>query len=116
MNKQDCLFCKIAAKEIESKIVYEDESIIAVEDINPEAPVHVLLMPKKHIESLNDVTINDKEILGHIQIIAAKIARGLKISDRGYRLVNNCGEWGGQDILHIHYHLLGGKELSWPPG
>jgi len=114
--KHDCLFCKIAAKEIQSKIVYEDERIIAVEDINPEAPVHILLIPKEHIGSLNDVTDNDKDLLGHIQLVSANIARDLKISDKGYRLINNCGPWGGQDILHIHYHLLGGRELGWPPG
>jgi len=116
VNKQDCLFCKIAAKEIPAKVVYEDEKIIAIEDINPVAPIHILLIPKEHIGSLDDVTNNNIDLLGHIQVVSARIARDMKISEQGYRLVNNCGEWGGQTVLHIHYHLLGGRELSWPPG
>ncbi|NLB88335.1 MAG: histidine triad nucleotide-binding protein [Syntrophomonadaceae bacterium] len=112
----DCLFCKIAAKEIPAEVVLEDEHLIAIKDINPVAPVHILLIPKKHIMSLNDVTDEDKELMGHIQITAAKLAQDLNIAENGYRLVNNCGEQGGQTVLHIHYHLLGGRHLGWPPG
>ncbi|HBQ24906.1 MAG TPA: histidine triad nucleotide-binding protein [Syntrophomonas sp.] len=112
----DCLFCKIAAKNIPSKIVYEDETIIAIEDINPCAPVHVLLIPKKHIASLNDISTTDASLLGHIQLAAAQIAREQNVAADGYRLVNNCGSLGGQEVMHLHYHLLGGREMLWPPG
>jgi histidine triad (HIT) family protein len=112
----DCLFCKIAAKNIPSKVVYEDEMLIAIEDINPSAPVHVLLIPKKHIASLHDTGDTDKSLLGHIQLIAAQIAREQNIATDGYRLVNNCGAMGGQEVMHLHYHLLGGREMLWPPG
>ncbi|NLX01263.1 MAG: histidine triad nucleotide-binding protein [Syntrophomonadaceae bacterium] len=112
----DCLFCKIAAKNIPSKVIYEDEMLIAIEDINPSAPVHVLLIPKKHIASLNDIGDTDKSLLGHIQVIAAQIAKEQKIAKDGYRLVNNCGTMGGQEVMHLHYHLLGGREMLWPPG
>jgi len=112
----DCLFCKIAAKNIPSKVIYEDEMLIAIEDINPSAPVHVLLIPKKHIASLHDTGDADKSLLGHIQLIAAQIAREQNIATDGYRLVNNCGIMGGQEVMHLHYHLLGGREMLWPPG
>ncbi|MDD3269802.1 MAG: histidine triad nucleotide-binding protein [Syntrophomonadaceae bacterium] len=112
----DCLFCKIAAGQIPAVIVYEDEKIIAINDINPAAPVHVLLIPKEHIASLADINEQHSPLLAHIQLIASKLAKDLKITEQGYRLVNNCGIWGGQTVLHLHYHLLGGRELSWPPG
>lgn len=112
----DCLFCKIASKEIPSEVVWEDSQLIAIKDINPVAPTHILLIPKKHIVSLNEVTDEDKELMGHIQITAAKLAKDFNIAEDGYRLVNNCGEQGGQTVLHIHYHLLGGRHLGWPPG
>lgn len=112
----DCLFCKIASKEIPAEVVWEDGHLIAIKDINPVAPVHILLIPKKHIVSLNDVTEEDAELMGHMQVIAAKLAKDLNIAEHGYRLVNNCGEQGGQTVLHIHYHLLGGRQLGWPPG
>jgi histidine triad (HIT) family protein len=112
----DCLFCKIGAKEIPAQAVYEDDKLLAVKDINPAAPVHILIIPKEHIPSLNDVTEEQAELVGHVQLVAAKLARQLGIADDGYRLVNNCGKLGGQDILHIHYHLLGGRQLGWPPG
>lgn len=112
----DCLFCKIAAKNIPSEIVYEDETLIAIKDINPSAPVHVLLIPKKHIVSLNDIGTADESLLGHIQLTAAQIAREQNVAADGYRLVNNCGTMGGQEVMHLHYHLLGGREMLWPPG
>lgn len=112
----DCLFCKIAAKEIPSKIVYEDNMVVAFEDINPSAPVHILLIPRKHLSSLNDISADDKTLLGHIQMVVAQIAREQNIAVDGYRLVINCGPMGGQEVMHLHYHLLGGREMLWPPG
>lgn len=116
MNASECIFCKIVTKEISSKIVYEDEKIIAIEDINPAAPLHILLIPKQHIASLDEVEEQDAGILGHIQLTASRIAKEKGISKKGYRVVNNCGVWGGQTIAHLHYHLLGGREMAWPPG
>lgn len=112
----DCIFCKITAKEVNSKIVYEDEKIMAIEDINPVAPVHILIIPKKHIASLDAVTDEDLELMGHIQVTASKLAKKLGLNQDGYRLVNNCGSGGGQTVFHIHYHLLGGRAFAWPPG
>jgi len=116
LNLPDCLFCKIVKKEIPAKVVFEDETLIAIEDINPAAPVHVLIMPKDHIASLAEIKKDDETLLGNIQIVAAHLARELKLNDQGYRLVNNCGEWGGQTVMHLHYHLLGGRHFGWPPG
>lgn len=115
MAVPDCLFCKIANKEIPAEMVYEDDKMVAIKDINPAAPVHLLIIPKVHIASLNDVSNENVDILGHIQLLASRLAQDSGISERGYRLVNNCGEWGGQVILHLHYHLLGGKQMGWPP-
>lgn len=112
----ECLFCKIASKELPAEIVWEDDDILAFKDIKPVAPIHVLLIPKKHISSINDATNEDIELLGKMQIIAAQIAKSLNIAKQGYRLVNNCGEMGGQTVFHIHYHLLGGRYFEWPPG
>ncbi|MEA1960334.1 MAG: histidine triad nucleotide-binding protein [Bacillota bacterium] len=111
----ECLFCKIVQKKIPSEIVYEDDLCIAINDIEPCCPVHILIMPKQHIASLEEAKNQDERLLGHIQLVAAKIARGKGIAGQGYRLVCNCGEWGGQAVFHLHYHLLGGKELGWPP-
>lgn len=112
----DCLFCKIAAKDIPSKVVYEDELVIAIEDINPSAPVHILLIPRNHIASLDDISAADELLLGHIHLVARQIAREQNIAADGYRLVLNCGTLGGQEVMHLHYHLLGGREMLWPPG
>ncbi|MBO8159146.1 histidine triad nucleotide-binding protein [Thermosyntropha sp.] len=112
----DCIFCKIIAKDMPSKIVYEDDKVMAIEDINPAAPVHILIIPKKHIPSLDALNEDDLNIMGHIQLVASRLARELKIAENGYRLVNNCKEWGGQTVFHIHYHLLGGRPFAWPPG
>lgn len=112
----ECIFCKIAAQEIPSKTVYEDDNLIAVEDMNPMAPIHILLIPRRHISSLNEAGPNDAALLGHTQLVAAAIAREKGIATDGYRLVNNCGVEGGQAVMHIHYHLLGGRNLTWPPG
>jgi len=116
LNLPDCLFCKIAKKEIPAKVVFEDDTLMAIEDINPAAPVHILIMPKKHIASLAEATAEDEPMLGHIQNVAAQLAGQLQLADQGYRLVSNCGEWGGQTVMHLHYHLLGGRHFGWPPG
>lgn len=112
----DCIFCKIINGEIPSTKVYEDDKVFAFKDISPEAPVHVLIVPKKHIESTNDLNENNSSIIAHIFTVASKIANEQGIKDSGYRIVNNCGEDGGQTVNHIHFHLLGGRNLSWPPG
>lgn len=115
MAVSDCLFCKIIEKSIASEIVHEDDYCIAIRDIAPAAPVHILILPKKHIDSLDKAQQEDQALLGHIQLIAAEIARQMGIAEQGYRLLTNCGEHGGQAIFHLHYHLLGGKLMGWPP-
>ncbi len=115
MAVPDCLFCKIVNQEIPAEIVYEDDNLLAIKDINPAAPVHLLIIPKTHIASLNEVSDENVEILGLVQLLASRLACDSGISEQGYRLVNNCGEWGGQAIFHLHYHLLGGKQMGWPP-
>lgn len=112
---EDCLFCKIVDGEIESEILYEDEEIIAFPDINPVAPIHILIIPKEHIESADDLEKRHSEMVGKIFLAAKKIARDMDL-DEGYRIVNNCGEDGGQTVKHIHFHLIGGRQLMWPPG
>ena len=112
----DCLFCKIIAGEIPvSKKFYEDDKVFAFADINPQAPVHVLIIPKKHINGLDDIKEEDMQLLGHIQLVASKIAKKQNLTD-GYRLVCNCGVDGGQTVQHLHYHLLGGRTFAWPAG
>lgn len=108
----DCLFCKIVKKEIPSTIVYEDEEIIAFRDINPVAPVHVLVIPKKHISSLVDLKPEDEAIIGRIYSVINKIAKQEGIDEKGFRVVVNCGEDGGQEVKHLHFHLIGGKKLG----
>lgn len=112
----DCLFCKIAAGEIPSTKVYEDELVYAFRDIEPQAPVHVLIIPKEHIKSANELNEENAQIVAHIYAVAAKIAKAEGVSENGYRIVNNCGEDGGQTVGHLHFHLLGGRSLAWPPG
>ncbi len=113
---EDCIFCKIINKEIPASIVYEDERIIAFNDINPQAPVHVLLIPKEHYPSLNEIPEDKKDVLSHLLLKAREIAREKEIGERGYRIVLNTARESGQDVLHIHFHLLGGRQMSWPPG
>ena len=112
----DCIFCKIVEGVIpvETK-VYEDDKVLAFNDRCPQAPVHILIIPKKHIKSLDEVSEEDINLLGHIQYIASKIAKEKNLGD-GYRLVNNCGVDGGQTVAHLHYHLIGGRIFGWPPG
>jgi histidine triad (HIT) family protein len=111
----DCLFCKIVAGQIPSKKVYEDEHTYAFEDIDPKAPTHVLIVPKQHVIDLKSAAEKDSEIIGRCHLTAAKIARDRKIED-GYRTVLNVGPKSGQSVFHLHVHLLGGRDLRWPPG
>ncbi|GAB6100250.1 histidine triad nucleotide-binding protein [Halanaerocella petrolearia] len=112
----DCLFCKIVAGEVDSDIVCEDEEVIAFKDINPQAPVHILIVPKKHISTLLDLEEEDNELVGHIYQVANQLAEDMEIAHDGFRVVSNCNQAGGQTVFHIHYHLLGGRNLQWPPG
>ncbi len=112
----DCLFCKISKGEIPSGKVYEDEMVFAFRDIEPQAPTHILIIPKEHIESANDINETNSKVVSHIFEVAAKIAKAEGIEKGGYRIVNNCGEDGGQTVKHLHFHMLGGRSLSWPPG
>jgi histidine triad (HIT) family protein len=111
-----CLFCRIIAGEISSKLAYQDDELIAFHDINPQAPVHVLIVPRKHIATLNDVTPEDEPLIGRMHARAAALARQLGVADRGYRAVFNCNSEAGQTVFHIHLHLLGGRPMAWPPG
>ena len=112
----DCLFCKIIKGEIPSAKVYEDDKVYAFRDIEPQAPVHILIIPKEHIASANELTEKNASIVGHIFAVAAKIAKEEGIAEGGYRIVNNCGQDGGQTVGHLHFHMLGGRSLAWPPG
>ena len=111
----DCLFCKIGRKEIPSKLVYEDPEIFAFEDIQPQAPVHILLCPRKHLISLTEASADDAAMLGKLQLVAAQMAKERKLTD-GYRTVFNNGRGAGQSVFHLHLHLLGGRDFRWPPG
>lgn len=113
---KDCLFCKITAGEMETEFVYQDENVVVFKDLNPQAPVHLLIVPKKHISDLNNLQSEDNELIGHIYQVAGKMAAKYEVADSGYRLVSNCGDDGGQTVYHIHFHLLGGRQLQWPPG
>ena len=110
----DCLFCRIVRKEIPATIVLENEHVVAFRDIDPKAPTHVVVVPKVHVATLDDVT--DARMLGELQLAAAVIARTEGIVDGGYRTVMNCGADAGQTVFHVHLHLLGGRKLGWPPG
>jgi histidine triad (HIT) family protein len=112
----DCLFCKIAKAAIPAKIIYRDDQVIAFDDINPQAPQHKLIVPLKHIATINDLTPEDNNLMGHIVQTAKKLAKELDIADAGYRLVMNCNAGAGQTVFHIHAHLLGGRLMMWPPG
>ena len=112
----DCLFCRIAAGEIPATVVYQDELLVAFRDINPQAPTHVLLIPRKHLASLSDLSPEDDEIIGHLVRISGQIAESEGVAAGGYRLVANCGREAGQSVDHVHFHLLGGRPLQWPPG
>lgn len=111
----DTIFRKIIAKQIPADVIYEDEHCLAFRDVRPQAPVHVLLIPKREIESANQITASDAELMGHLWTIVPKLAKQLDLTN-GYRVVVNCGPDGGQSVDHIHFHILGGRALAWPPG
>ncbi len=113
---EDCLFCKIAAGMIPTKFIFAGDEIVAFRDINPRAPHHILIIPKKHISTIDDLEVNDSDLVGGMIVKAGDIARELGIAEKGYRLVFNCRSEGGQEVYHIHLHLLGGRQMKWPPG
>ena len=112
---EDCIFCKIVNKEIPAEFVYEDEKVIALYDINPQAPIHILIIPKQHFDNILNVPAGN-DVISHIHTVANRLAIKFGIAQKGFRLVNNCGIDGGQTVNHLHYHLLGGRALGWPPG
>lgn len=116
MYNKECIFCKIINKEIKSEVVFENEKVIAFKDINPKAPVHVLIVPKQHIASVNELDENSKNVISEVFIVAKSIAEKLGVKDEGYRIVVNTGKNAGQEVFHIHFHFLAGRQFSWPPG
>lgn len=112
----DCLFCKIIEGEIPCDKVYENDQVIAFRDVNPQAPTHILVIPRKHISTVNDLTAADKNIVGEMLLAAQAVAKQEGIEESGYRLVMNCNEGAGQTVFHIHLHVLGGRRMNWPPG
>lgn len=113
---ENCLFCKIVAGQIPGDIVYSDEDVVAFKDINPRAPVHILIIPRRHIPSITDVTPEDGPLLGILFSVAARLAHKLGVDEGGYRVVSNVGRDAGQTVFHLHFHLLGGRKFAWPPG
>jgi histidine triad (HIT) family protein len=111
-----CIFCRIASHEASAKIFHEDDSVIAFHDIDPKAPTHLLIIPKKHIGSIDDLTPEDVQLVGNMLLVAKQVARDLNLDKSGYRLVLNTGRDGGQAVFHLHMHLLGGRPMHWPPG
>ena len=116
MFRDDCIFCKIVKRDINAKVVFEDNKIMAFDDISPKAPVHVVVIPKYHIDKLSQVPDEHVNLMGKLVLVAKKIAKDKKIEESGYRIVLNCGKDGGQEVSHLHLHLLGGRPLAWPPG
>jgi len=112
----DCLFCKIADGEIPARIVFQDEKAIAFEDINPQAPTHVIIVPRKHIPTVLDVAEEDQDLMGYLYVVANQIAADRSLTESGFRLVINCKKSAGQEVFHAHIHMLGGREFGWPPG
>ncbi len=112
----DCIFCRIAAGEIPADIVYEDDLVVGFRDLSPQAPTHVLLIPRKHIATLNDLTPEDDASIGRLYTAAVQVATREGLAERGYRTLINCNADGGQTVFHVHLHLLGGRQMGWPPG
>lgn len=112
----NCLFCKIACGEIPAKVVFEDLKLIVIRDLKPQAPTHLLILPKQHIATINDTDSKDESLLGKMILTAKKMAQAEKLSEDGYRLVFNVNSGGGQEVYHIHLHVLGGRQMNWPPG
>lgn len=111
-----CIFCRIVNKEIPAKVVYEDDRVLAFHDINPQAPYHILVIPKKHLSTLLEISEEDKDLIGHIYMTINKIAQDLGFAERGFRVVVNCKEEAGQTVFHVHFHVLAGRPMDWPPG
>ena len=116
MQVEDCLFCKMARGEIRPDVVFEDDDVLAFRDLNPQAPVHVLVIPRKHIESLDTLEDGDAELIAKVLAVGARVARDEGIAESGYRAVFNTNADGGQSVYHLHLHILGGRQLGWPPG
>lgn len=116
MSEESCLFCKIIAGKIPSDFVHQDELCVVIRDVNPQAPAHVLVIPRNHIESLDDVSQKEESLLGHLLRVGARVANDLGHTESGYRTVINTGAGAGQSVFHLHVHLLAGRNLSWPPG
>lgn len=112
----DCIFCKIAAGKIDADVVHENDRVIAFRDLNPQAPTHVLIIPRRHVATINDLTENEAGDVGHLFLAAKQVAKMEGLDESGYRVVMNCMEGAGQSVFHIHLHLLGGRNLRWPPG
>jgi len=112
----DCLFCRIIERRAPARIVYEDEQAVAIEDIHPQAPVHLLVLPRKHLSTLQEATAENETLLGHLFAVSAHLARERGLATQGYRTVINNGPWAGQSVFHLHVHLLGGRVFHWPPG
>ncbi len=113
---ENCLFCRIIARQMPGKIVYEDDTAVAIEDIHPQAPVHLLILPRKHLPSLTEAMTEDENLLGHLFTVAAQLARERGLETKGYRTLVNNGAWAGQSVCHLHVHLMGGRVFHWPPG
>ena len=116
MSETDCLFCRIAANEIPADLIEQDSRSIVIRDINPQAPIHLLVVPREHIESLDDASQKDEALLGHLLRVAARVANAAGLAEGGYRTVINTGAGAGQSVFHLHLHVLGGRPLNWPPG
>ena len=112
----NCIFCKILTGDIPADVVYEDDQVLAFRDIDPQAPQHILIIPRKHIPTTLDLTDEDTGLVGHIHLVAGKLARDLGFAEQGFRVVNNCNQEGGQVVWHLHFHLLAGRQMVWPPG
>ena len=112
----DCVFCRVVKREIPSKILYEDDLVLAFEDIAPQSPIHILVIPKKHYSTILHMNENDKELIGHIFMVIKKIAKQKGFDEKGFRVVMNCNSHGGQTVFHIHFHILAGRNMHWPPG
>ena len=116
MNTESCLFCKIAAGELPADIYYQDEEVIVFRDIHPVAPTHLLIIPRKHLATANEFTKPDTALIGKLSVVAATLAKELRLDEHGYRLVMNCNRDAGQTVFHVHLHLMAGRTFSWPPG
>ncbi len=112
----DCIFCRIASKEIPSKVAYEDTQVMAFHDVHPQAPVHIQIIPKQHIARVSDLTDQTQSLVGKLVLVANRLARESSVAEPGYRLVINCNPAAGQSVYHLHLHLLGGRSMKWPPG